>query len=178
MIRILHLSDFHYKDKHDADFQDVGGKIADAIKDEVIDLVVFSGDLVYDTEQSDKIDKAAKCLIEPIKAVSRLSNDRILIAPGNHDMKTSAELPMIKQNFSTYKSYMDIDTFASNALQLELSLENFKSYNRFISDFYGESMAVQPLYVCHTPVINGCKLGLIAFNSSSEYRHIPNFECG
>lgn len=30
MIRILHLSDFHYKDKHDADFQDVGSKIADA----------------------------------------------------------------------------------------------------------------------------------------------------
>lgn len=112
MIRILHLSDFHYKDKHDADFQDVGSKIADAIKDEHIDLVVFSGDLVYDTEQSDKIDKAAKCLIDPIKNITGLSNDRILIAPGNHDMKIGAELPMIKQNFSTYKTYLDIDNFA------------------------------------------------------------------
>lgn len=166
MIRILHLSDFHYKDNHDEDFQVAAGKIRDAIKDEHIDLVVFSGDLVFDTKQSDKINKAASCLFDPIKTVTGLNNDRIFITAGNHDMKRDAELSMVKKTFSTFTSYTDVNEFAEDKEQLKLSLENFKSYNEFVSTFYGESIDVQPLYLCHNVVIDGCKIGLLSFNSA------------
>lgn len=41
MIRILHLSDFHYKEKHDADFKSVSKSIAKSLKNQKIDLVIF-----------------------------------------------------------------------------------------------------------------------------------------
>ena len=137
MLRILHLSDFHYKEKNDADFQDAARKIANAIS--------FSGDLVFDTDHADKIYKAAMCLIEPIKKATGLSNDKIIIAPGNHDMKRNAELAMIRDSFAKYNSYTDIDKFAENEQQLELSLVNFKSYNDFIKQFYSADVNVKRL---------------------------------
>lgn len=166
MLRILQLSDFHYKDKNDADFQDAASKIAHAIQDMQFDLVVFSGDLVYDTDHSNKIDKAARCLIEPIKRATGLSNDRIIIAPGNHDMKRNAELDMVRDSFAQYKSYAEIDKFAENEKQLELSLENFKSYNDFIKKFYSTDVNVMPLYLTYSFEAEGRKIGVVAFNSA------------
>ena len=92
----------NYKEKNDADFQDAARKIANAISGEHFDMVIFSGDLVFDTDHADKIDKAAMCLIEPIKKATGLSNDKIIIAPGNHDMKRNAELSMIRDSFAKY----------------------------------------------------------------------------
>lgn len=166
MLRILHLSDFHYKDKHDADYQDAARKIAKSISGEHFDLVIFSGDLVFDTDHADKIDKAAMCLIDPIKSATGLNNDRILIAPGNHDMKRNAEMPMIRDSFSKYNSYTDIDKFAENEQQLDLSLANFKSYNDFIKDFYSTDVNVKPLYLTNSFEADGQKIGIISFNSA------------
>lgn len=166
MLRILHLSDFHYKEKNDADFRDVASKIANAINGEHFDLVIFSGDLVFDTDQADKIDKAAMCLINPIKTATGLSNDKIIIAPGNHDMKRNAELAMVRDSFAKYNSYTDIDKFAENEHQLALSLVNFKSYNDFIKQFYSEVINVKPLYQTSSFEVEGRKIGVIALNSA------------
>lgn len=167
MIRILHLSDFHYKNQHDADFRNIGQKIATALAGENINLVVFSGDLVFDTKEYDKLELAESCLIEPIKSVTGLNNNKILIAPGNHDMKRDAELPFIQEAFSTYNSYRQYDDFCANSVQLELSLANFEHYNNFIKEFYnGHDVDVQPLYTCHQIEIRGRRIGLIAFNSA------------
>lgn len=166
MIRILHLSDFHYKDNHDADFKSVSSKIAEAIQNINIDIVVFSGDLVFDTNSYDKIEYAAECFIEPIKTVTGLDNSRILIAPGNHDMKRNAELPFIHDAFSRYETYQQIDEFCKYREQLQYSLANFENYNAFVTKFYKDTMIVEPLYTYGTINVSGKKIGLIAFNSA------------
>lgn len=166
MIRILHLSDFHYKESHDADFVSIGKKISEAIEGKQIDLVIFSGDLVFDTNQTHTLWKAAKCLLNPIETTTKLPHNQILIAPGNHDMKRDAEMEMVSQAFSTFNSYQDVDKFASNDGQLNLSLANFENYNQFIKEYYEVEMDVHPLYVCTTVNIKDKKIGLIAFNSA------------
>lgn len=166
MIRILHLSDFHYKEKHDADFKSVSKSIAKSLKNQKIDLVIFSGDLVYDTESYDKIESAGNCFFEPIKEVTGLDNSHFLIAPGNHDMKRGAELDVVKDAFKHYKSYEQIDEYCSKDEQLQLSLANFENFNKYISKFYGDTMHLEPLYLYNVVTIRNKKIGLIAFNSA------------
>ena len=110
-LRILHLSDFHYKDSHDSDFISIGQKIANSIKDIQIDLVVFSGDLVFDAKDIMKLNKAAKCFIEPIQQTTGLDNSRFLLAPGNHDMQRDAEKPMVDETLANYGSVAQINYF-------------------------------------------------------------------
>ncbi|MCR5361040.1 MAG: metallophosphoesterase [Bacteroidales bacterium] len=166
MIRILHLSDFHYKEKNDADFKDISKSIANIIRDKKIDLIVFSGDLAFDTNSYEIIEKASKCFIGPIKEVTGLDNSHFLIAPGNHDMNRNAELDMVKDAFSKYKTYQQIDDYCQNPAQLNLSLANFENYNKFIKVFYNGSMHVEPLYTYGVISICEKKIGLIAFNSA------------
>lgn len=166
MIRILHLSDFHYKAKHDADFKNVSNKIAKILENIKIDIVIFSGDLVFDANSYSVIENAVNCFIEPIKEVTGLDNSRILIAPGNHDMKRNEELPCIQDAFSKYDSYQQIDNYCSNEKQLKCSLANFENYNTFMSKFYNGTMTVTPLYTYNTIAVSGKKIGLIAFNSA------------
>lgn len=165
-LRILHLSDFHYKDSHDADFINVGQKIADSIKGIQIDLVVFSGDLVFDTKNINKLSNAAKCFINPIQDVTGLDNSRFLIAPGNHDMLRDAEKPMVGETLANYNNNAQINSFCSHSGQLADSLENFSNYSNFISEFYKDSMNVEPLYTYSVCNIKNKKIGLIAFNSA------------
>lgn len=165
-LRILHLSDFHYKDLHDADFIAVGKKIAESIKDIQIDLVVFSGDLVFDTKDTKILDKAAKCFIEPIQNVTGLDNSRFLIAPGNHDMLRDSEKPMVREILEKYKTSSQVNSFCSHPGQLADSLENFVNYKKFITDFYANSMTIEPLYTYSICEINNNRIGLIAFNSA------------
>lgn len=163
---ILHLSDFHYKDSHDADFINVGQKIAESIKDIHIDLVVFSGDLVFDTKDISKLNKAAECFIAPIQSVTGLDNSRFLIAPGNHDMQRDAEKPMVSETLENYGSIEQINNFCLHPGQLTDSLENFSHFNSFAKSFYKNKMTVEPLYTYSICEIKNKKIGLIAFNSA------------
>ena len=75
MIRILHISDFHYKSNHSEDFEEMGSKIANDVLRNLggnkLDLIVFSGDLVYSGDKKENFDKAAVALLDPIKKTNR-----------------------------------------------------------------------------------------------------------
>lgn len=166
MIRILHFSDFHYKFSHDEDFVNEGKRIADSLKGQAIDLAIFSGDLVYETKESERISKAASCLFDPILETTGLTKAQLLIAPGNHDMKRGAEKPMVEESLMNYSSSEKLDSFCSYEGQLIDSLENFKSFSAFINEYYGEQMQIEPLYSWNKCTVKGIQVGLIAFNSA------------
>ncbi len=167
MLKILHLSDFHYRENHHADFLDVGEKIADTIKNQEIDLVVFSGDLVFCGDNLKVFNDATTSLITPIKRVTGLDNSRFLIAPGNHDLHKGMEMKVIEKALASEQtSVKEIDDFCQDKRQLNESLKNFSNFNSFINDFYEDSMTVTPLYSYCDIEIKGTKIGLIAFNSA------------
>ena len=63
MIRILHISDFHYEDKNHLEYTDMVKSFCDIVKDLSIDIIVFLGDLVYKATQIEYYDKVSKTLI-------------------------------------------------------------------------------------------------------------------
>ena len=88
---ILHLSDLHFSGSADADAKIVIGALLRDIERErkagtIIDLIVFSGDLVQAGKNREAFDEARKDFIERVIAVAGISPDRFVICPGNHDI--------------------------------------------------------------------------------------------
>ena len=170
MIRILHISDFHYKSNHSEDFDEMGGKIANEVLRNLdgnkLDLIVFSGDLVYSGDKKENFDKAAVALFDPIKKLTGITNEHILITPGNHDRVFSGELSIVKTGIEACHTQDDLDKFCSNKDQLRLSVVEQKEYNAFINDFYGDNWNKAELYTCGKVTCNGHSIGLLSLNSS------------
>lgn len=91
MVRILHFSDFHYKKDNASDFKSLAQKLSESIKGKNIDFIVFSGDLVFKDYGYDAYKTVYEFLFKPILKNCGLSEERIMIVPGNHDMQRDDE---------------------------------------------------------------------------------------
>lgn len=111
MIRILHISDYHFVNEKANEFQEIADRLIKALESKSIDLLVFSGDLVFEGKKVDTFMAAYESLIKPILVSHGLGLDRLMLAPGNHDMLRNQE--------------MDVITNALNACRDETSLSNF-----------------------------------------------------
>ena len=167
MIRILHISDFHYEDKNHLEYTDMVKSFCDIVKDLSIDIIVFSGDLVYKATQIEYYDKVSKIFWEPLMEATGLDTNRILIVPGNHDINRDAEIPAITSSLQDCNSWDSLNGFLKSERQLELSLERMKCYMDYVRDFYnGSTFEVAPFYVTNIIEIRGRKIGLVGLNSA------------
>lgn len=170
MIRILHISDFHFKTGNTQDFEDMGEKIAKNAKENLgsnkLDLIVFSGDLVFTGDKKESFEKAALALFNPLKSLFGLSNDEILIAPGNHDRIFKKEMPMVQTCLDKCHTPKDLDDFCSYPDQLEYSVVEQRAYNEFLDSFYSEVWDKTKLYACREYECNGHVIGLLSLNSA------------
>jgi 3',5'-cyclic AMP phosphodiesterase CpdA len=84
--RILHLSDFHWSSKSDPDQkQIVTGLLKDIpslIAEKKVDLLVFSGDLVFSGKNSGDFERAKQLLLDPVRDACSLTDREIVICPG------------------------------------------------------------------------------------------------
>lgn len=90
-ICILHLSDLHFSGSADADAKIVINSLLKDIEREratgaIIDIVIFSGDLVQAGKDSTVFDEAQKEFIEKVITAAGISSDCFFICPGNHDI--------------------------------------------------------------------------------------------
>ena len=151
MIRILHLSDFHFKNKNQSDFKHVSDKIAKSLEGRHIDVIVFTGDLVHQVKSPQDFKQAANVLFDPILSTLKLSADNILIVPGNHDMSRDAEMKMVSESLDLKKNIRDLDDFCNDKQQLNASLTRFDSYLDFIKEFYADgNVSISDLYITFT----------------------------
>lgn len=170
MIRILHISDFHFKTINPQDFEEMAEKIAMNVKENLggnkLDLIVFSGDLVFTGDKKESFESAASALFGPLKLKFGLSNDEILIAPGNHDRIFKNEMPMVQTSLDKCHTPKDLDAFCSYPEQLALSVVDQSAYNEFLDTFYSEAWDKNKLYACRKYECNGHTIGLLSLNSA------------
>lgn len=168
MITILHFSDYHYKSDKDADFRNIADKLIKAVAtlQTTPDLIVFSGDLLYDNISIENYRHVLDFLINPLLETLHLSKDKLLMVPGNHDMKLNDEMPMVRNELNKCQNVSELENFIANEEQFNLSIKRFKIYTQFAKEFYENIFDVNPLYISGRTEINGLKIGMIGINSA------------
>ena len=95
MIRILHISDFHYERKHKGEYGFLIKKLCAEVANKDIDLIVFSGDLTYNGKSEKDYNDVSEMLLTPLLEATKLSANQFLIVPGNHDVDLEKEIDVI-----------------------------------------------------------------------------------
>ena len=86
-IRILHLSDLHISSKEDSNYQILRRNIIKHISENnvKVDIIAFTGDII-DRDDETAFSQSIEFFKELLK-ICNLSEDRLVIVPGNHDME-------------------------------------------------------------------------------------------
>lgn len=166
MLSILHISDFHYRKEHHDNFQEMVGKMAKTLENEHIDVVVFSGDLVYGGKNV--YADASNCLFSSLIDNWGLNKKNIVIVPGNHDLSRGKEMQMVDDSINTKSTVKLIDEFCADNAQLNFSCTRFEYFQKYIEDFYndGDLVIKHPLYTYQEIIIEDKKYGFVGLNSA------------
>lgn len=177
-INILHVSDFHYRNKDINDQKIVVQALCKDIRDwqktmaENVDLLVFSGDIVYYGSNTADFTNAKELLIDPVLQSANIDSDKVCIVPGNHDVNINeiedwAERGLDKtltsrsalNNF--IDNHFDIDTNRSSPL---LRLNNYEQFYKYLKP---KAPLVNSVFVkTHIIDIRGILTGIACFNSA------------
>ncbi|SDH29527.1 metallophosphoesterase [Winogradskyella thalassocola] len=177
-MKILHLTDFHYdgSDKYKEDeIRLVEFLTESLIKYKgKIDLVLFSGDLVYKGDEIKAFNEFEELFFNKISTVLEINKTSIFICPGNHDVFRNQELEEIGSSLFEINNNDDLDDFVlkNEGRSLKFSLDNLLNYYEFQERFYQQHVAtfkdnsVDNLYTNHVRDFNGKKVGITTINSA------------
>lgn len=182
MLRILHLSDLHLVKEHpamDALLMYLNRSIDEIQKNGGIDLVIFTGDLVDKGGYSFgdinvAFKKFEEVVITPILEKLRLSKDRFVFIPGNHDTENntirSIEKIGIIESYSLKEKQQIIDLKNStDKLIMELLYSRTKTFKEFEKCYYSDILNNNYQYGDFESnfrfEIRGCKIGITSLNT-------------
>ena len=135
-MRILHISDFHYQSKNDSDYRTRVENLCNDLVNKGIDMIVFSGDLVFEGGKLETFKSASKVLFDEILKATGLKKERLVITQGNHDMERDTEVPSITKDLDSCMTTKALNDFCNNERSVELSFDNSRHYNEFVDDYY------------------------------------------
>ena len=151
-IRILHLSDIHFRASKAWDADPVLRALARFVKTEVEagmapDLVVFSGDLAFSGKAAEY--KLARTWLEGQlwpALPGDLPRDRLLLVPGNHDVDRSKVGTGVRSMqdglLNATHSGRHRRIARARRMSADMMLRRHAAYMDFVADWYGEP---QPL---------------------------------
>lgn len=161
-LNILHLSDFHFRDSEAEKCRRLGQLLAESTRDNRVDVIVFSGDLVNSVD--DSFDNAYNALIAPTQTQHDLSNRHVLVVPGNHD-KRHTEHQWVTDRLYACSTAEDLDEFLSDRERLELSTVDFKDFADFHRSMFPDWKR-NDFGACSSFIVEGVSIGLVGLNSS------------
>ena len=172
-MRILHLTDLHFSENKSREIVNfVESQLVDKIitsnDAQKIDLIFFTGDLVFSGKNED-FENAKIKFIKPICDCINLPYENFILCAGNHDLEYGKELPAITQYIEEFKTNEEIDTFVKEKdEQYTISCYNINNFNTFIQSFYSSAsnFIFHDLYQIHKFTIDNKSLGVVTFNSA------------
>ena len=183
-IRILHISDFHLNGKYVDDAKTLLQNMLDAIEktNQQIDLVVFSGDMIdkggkdFSGGITEALNTFKTEVIDEICNKLKLSADRFVFTPGNHDVNTQKADNLadegIENNYMTDESKVstfikDPNLFRSKYFQRIEDVKEFEKnyYEVIMKDGYTYDLLASNFKY----LINDIKIGITSLNSSWRY---------
>ena len=186
MIRILHLTDFHLNKKTLKDWDDFlkeafFKKIEELQKENPIDLVLFTGDLIDKAgndfkEKDDVVTPTTKALrifidqvINPILEKLNIDISRFIICPGNHDIDRNADKPFHESGLKSDLNSIDkINSFTNQNEDDYDGIKRIKAYKDIEFELYkGVGDRLHSKFKFSVKLdINGKSVGVSSLNSS------------
>ncbi|MCI0698297.1 metallophosphoesterase, partial [candidate division KSB1 bacterium] len=189
--RILHLSDLHWSENTKADQEIV---ITELLKDLVSitedrrpDCIVFSGDLVYSGTGILSFEAAKAAFLDRIRDALGLSDNSILICPGNHDVDRKKaldddylEIGLKNKLISRDSLNEHLDKYIETTGRDE-SVSRLNYFFNFYDKYFGSNAILRTRYVnCFIDKRGDGDIGFAVFNTAwrstgageSERRHI------
>lgn len=178
-MKLLHLSDLHLKfGKYDQNivlqaFQ--SHMAANSAEFQNIDLVIFSGDLVYSGGANADFERFQDEVVKKIQAVIPISEDRFIVCPGNHDIDREvvrADAYIESGLLKTLSSSQAINSFIDQHVKAPLSavppalnrLANF--YEAVWSKAERRFDTCNPFFATKTMTVDGATIGIAVLNSA------------
>lgn len=173
-MNILHVTDLHYNSQSFQKFtqSNMIDKLFDYLEslNKKIDLVIFSGDLVYKGNDYAEFEKVQSEFIERLCNSLNISAQNIILCAGNHDMDRTYKSKSLENRFDNEITSLDklYNFFKDKDLDYQNSIKTTENYNKFINNFYdtNDSNIINELYCVHKRNICGKDLAIISLNSS------------
>jgi 3',5'-cyclic AMP phosphodiesterase CpdA len=169
-INILHISDLHatqrsetlLRNRCDALVADLSFLTSSTI--DHLDAVLFTGDLAY-YGRKEEYSLAEAALLRPLMKKFQLSEKKVFIVPGNHDIDRTAsgytEENNIQEN-NIRKGLTDTKK-AEREFYLHTHKPKQKAFDEFYNSFYGESRSLANSKVLS---VNGVDIGIGCIDSA------------
>lgn len=168
-MNILHISDFHYKTGTKfivRQQQAIQHFIKSGKIEEEIDLIIFSGDLVNNGENSEDFNEAYNMLIQPLLDYCNIDESRVFICPGNHDVNRKEVLNSIVTVLDSMTSDEKLNEFLKEK-DYQYSLKATENYNKFIEKKIGNIHdSFNPMFTTHKRLIDQTQIGIVSINSA------------
>lgn len=173
-MNILHITDFHFKQTKQDDFQQfkIIEKMIENLKTNnvKVDFVFFTGDLVFAGSDRAVFEKAKILLIDSILEAFNLDLERFFICPGNHDVDRSLVSKAIITQIDAIRSNDELERYVKpNDIDYKSSLQPLSNYNEFVKGLFSESNGVNFFEngcSSHVRNFNGKKIGIFCANTS------------
>ena len=173
-MKILHIGDFHFRQgkKHEFDQISIVDNLVSSLKDrnEEIDYIFFTGDLVYSGNNPESFKLANELLFNKLKEELNISSDRIFICPGNHDVNRDEISDAIISYFDkSINSNNDLNDYCAKPKNKDLknSFTPLKNYFNFLKENYvSEGDIVTDFYTIHKRASQGIKIAIATLNSA------------
>lgn len=142
-IRVLHLSDLHARAEWEKDQREIAdAMITDAERlagTSPFNLAVVSGDLAF-SGQADEYQIAREVLLDPLKTRLGLGPDRVILAPGNHDVDRTKIQKINELGLLQYLQDRErVNSLLDDRDQLAAACERLAGWQAFRDDFYASS---------------------------------------
>ena len=171
-VRILHLSDFHFKASKKLDADPVLRELARFIKREferglAPDLVAITGDLAH-AGVGEEYSLARDWLANQLwPAAGNLPHDRLLLVPGNHDVdrgKVTKGVRMRQDALVKRQSQEDIADLLGDDDERMALLKRHAAYLAFVEGWLGQLPSLP--WWQRAIEINGCRLHIAGIDSA------------
>jgi len=143
-VRILHISDLHYRADDDDDRTPILRAVAEdliAFRTEApFDAAIFTGDLVFAGTSPEVFHDAFDQCITPILKSADLSTTQLVIVPGNHDInRDEVDLAEEEQLRPLLQTLDKVNEFVDDALRMPNRTRRLANFYSFINDLWPAS---------------------------------------
>jgi predicted MPP superfamily phosphohydrolase/energy-coupling factor transporter ATP-binding protein EcfA2 len=175
--QLLHISDLHVKEGEEFDRSVVLDPLIDRVAEDIDngfqpEVIVVTGDIAYSGKETQY--QSVKKFFDVLLKKMNLSDDRLFIVPGNHDVDRKRYR---KSDVLTYENMAALNEEFDSRYYREDLLKGMEAYFTFIESSYPHLLSIEERLVPFVHTLKsrcGKHMGIVGLNSAWMCRKSPD----